>query len=99
MRTTAILAATLLAVSASAAIPVGPTTKQFTALRKAKGESCPPTRALKCAEMGDPTELKCTYQEQFKGKPWTNSTALVAKDGAKWIWLDGGPRCSSLPQS
>ncbi len=99
MRTGPALAAMLLAVAASAATPVGPTAKQFNALRKEKGESCPPIRALKCSPMGDATELKCSYQEQFKGKPWSNSTALVAKDGAKWTWLDGGPRCSSLPQS
>ena len=48
--------------------------------------------------MGDPTELKCSYQEHFKGKPWTKSIALVAQDGGKWTWLDGGPRCSPLPQ-
>lgn len=96
IRTSIIVAAALLSIAAA---PVGPTTKQFTALRTAKGESCPPLRNLKCAPLGDPTELKCTYQEKFKGKPWTTSEALVAKDGAKWTWLDGGPRCSSLPQS
>jgi hypothetical protein len=97
-----IRAAIILAVASlgiAAAPAPGPTQKQFTALRIAKGEKCPPIRNLACAPLGDPTEYKCSWQEQFKGKPWTASTALVAQDGAKWIWLDGGPRCSSLPQS
>ena len=82
-----------------AAAPVGPTAAQFTALRRAKGEACPPMRRLLCAPLGDATELKCSYQERFKGSAkWTPSTALVARDGAKWVWLDGGPRCSALPQ-
>lgn len=94
-------AAALTAVMLIAAAPAsaaGPTAKQFSALRVAKGETCPPIRKLACAPLGDPTEYKCSWQEQFKGKPWTTSTALVAQDGAKWTWLDGGPRCSSLPQ-
>jgi hypothetical protein len=88
-----------LAFGVAAAPAPGPTAKQFTAMRTAKGEKCPPIRKLACAPLGDPTEYKCSWQEQFKGKPWTTSTAIVAQDGAKWIWLDGGPRCSSLPQS
>ncbi|KAB7646545.1 hypothetical protein [Polymorphobacter fuscus] len=95
-------AALLLATAAlgiAAAPAPGPTAKQFTALRVAKGEKCPPIRKLACAPLGDPTEFKCSWQEQFKGKPWTTSTALVARDGAGWTWLDDGPRCSSLPQS
>ncbi len=95
-RTAFILA--VAALSIAAAPTSGPTAKQFTALRVAKGEKCPPIRKLACAPLGDPTEFKCRWQEQFKGKPWTSSTALVAQDGAKWTWLDGGPRCSSLPQ-
>ena len=81
-----------------AAAPVGPSVKQFTALRAAKGESCPPLRKLSCTVLGDPTEYKCSYQEHFTGKAWTTSTAMIAKDGSGWTWLDGGPRCSSLPQ-
>ena len=96
VRIATIAAVALLSVAAA---PVGPTAAEFTALRTAKGEKCPPMRKLACAAMGDPTELKCTYQERFKGKPWSASTALVARDGAKWTWLDGGPRCSPLPQS
>ncbi len=90
-----ILVALLLAGASPAP---GPTAKQFGALRTEKRESCPPLRALKCSALGDPSEYKCSYQEHFPGKPWTSSEALVAKDGAKWTWLDGGPRCSSLPQ-
>jgi len=83
----------------AAAAPVGPTAAQFTALRRAKGEACPPMRRLACAAVGDATELKCSYQEWFKGAAkWTPSTALVTRDGAKWVWLDGGPRCSALVQ-
>jgi hypothetical protein len=90
-------AAASTAAPATAAAP-GPTPAQFTALRTAKGEACPPIRKLACQVLGDPTEYKCQWQERFKGKKWTTSTALVAQDGANWTWLDGGPRCSSLPQ-
>jgi len=86
------------ALATAAAGPVGPTAAEFTALRTAQGETCPPMRKLACAAAGDPTEFRCTYQERFKSKPWTTSVALVARDGKGWTWLDGGPRCSSLPQ-
>ncbi len=92
------LAIAACALALIAAAPA-PTTAQFKALRTAKGESCPPVRKLKCSVLGDPTEYKCSWQEQFKGKKWTNSAALLAKTGSKWEWLDGGPRCSSLPQN
>ena len=83
----------------AAAAPVGPTTAQFTTLRRTKGEACPPMRRLMCAATGDATELKCSSEERFEGATkWTASTALVARDGAKWVWLDGGPRCSPLAQ-
>lgn len=81
------------------AAPVGPSPAEFTKLRSAKGESCPPIRKLACTQLGDPTEYRCSWQERFKGKSWTGSIAFVAKDGKGWTWLDGGPRCSSLPQS
>jgi hypothetical protein len=84
---------------AIAAAPVGPSQAEFTKLRTAKGETCPPIRKLACEPLGDPTEYKCRWQERFKGKAWTSSTAIVAKDASGWTWLDGGPRCSSLPQS
>ena len=84
--------------TAAAAAPVGPSVKQFTALRAASGETCPPLRQLSCKALGDPTEYKCSYQEQFDGEPWITSTALVARDGSGWTWLDGGPRCSPLVQ-
>ena len=94
-----ILVWAIAALLLDAAAPVGPTAAQFTALRRVKGEHCPPMRRLACAPMGDATELKCSYQERFKGSAkWTPSTALVARDGAKWTWLDGGPRCSPLAQ-
>ncbi len=80
------------------AAPAGPTTAQMNALRAAKGEKCPPIRNLKCTVLGDPTEYRCTYQERYKPAPWTKTTALVARDGKGWTWLDGGPRCSALPQ-
>ena len=86
------------ALTIIAAAPVGPNEAEFNALRTAKGEHCPPLRQLSCAAMGDPSELKCRYQEHFRGKRWTTSTALVAQNGTGWDWLDGGPRCSSLPQ-
>ncbi len=92
-----ILIASALVVSVAAA-PVGPTVSQFNALRTAKGETCPPIRKLSCAALGDASELKCSWQERFKGKAWTKSVALVAKNGSGWAWLDGGPRCSALPQ-
>lgn len=88
----------LVALATVAAAPVGPSIAVLTALRTAKGEVCPPIRRLACAVLGDPSEYKCTYQERFTGKPWTTSTALVARNGTGWDWLDGGPRCSSLPQ-
>lgn len=86
------------ATPATAAVPTGPSLAEFTALRVAKGESCPPIRKLTCGVLGDPTEYKCSWQERFSGKPWTTSVALIARNGSTWEWLDGGPRCSSLPQ-
>jgi len=83
---------------ASPPLQVGPTQQQFTALRTATGEACPPIRKLSCAVLGDATEYKCSYQERFPGKKWTTSTALVVRNGTGWDWLDGGPRCLSLPQ-
>jgi len=88
----------LAALATVAAAPVGPSAAEFTALRTAKGEKCPPMRKLSCAALGDPSELKCSYQERFTRAKWTPTTALVAKNGSGWDWLDGGPRCSSLPQ-
>ena len=88
----------LIALATVAAAPVGPDATAFNALRTAKGEHCPPLRKLSCAVLGDPTEYKCSYQERFPGKRWTTSSALVAKTATGWDWLDGGPRCSSLPQ-
>ena len=91
--------ALLVAVTvASAAVPAGPTPAQFTALRVANGETCPPIPRLTCGVLGDPTAYTCTWQERFRGKPWTTSTALIARDGDTYTWLDGGPRCSALPQ-
>ena len=88
----------LLALLTVAAAPVAPSLSAFKALRTAKGETCPPVRKLSCAVLGDPTEYKCTWQEHFPGKKWTTSTALLARNGAAWEWLDGRPRCSALPQ-
>ena len=88
----------LAALATVAAAPVGPSAAEFTALRTAKGEKCPPMRKLSCAALGDPSELKCSYQQRFTRAKWATSTALVGKNGTGWDWLDGGPRCSSLPQ-
>lgn len=92
------VAVALIALATVAAVPLGPTAAEFGKLRTAKGEKCPPLRNLSCTTLGDPSELKCAYEEQFKGKPWTKSVALVGRDGKGWTWLDGGPRCSPLPQ-
>ena len=86
------------ALAIVAAAPVGPSTTEFGVLRTAKGENCPPIRKLSCDVLGDPTEYKCSYQERFPGKRWTVRTTLVGRNGTGWDWLDGGPRCSSLPQ-
>ena len=88
----------LLALASVAAAPL-PTAKDIDALRRAGAntEACPAMRALKCAVAGDPTEYRCAYQERWKGK-WTKRVAMIGRDGAKFVWLDGGPRCSSLPQ-
>nr|WP_295660488.1 hypothetical protein [Polymorphobacter sp.] len=86
------------ALAIVAAAPVGPSATELTALRTAKGEKCPPMRNLSCAVLGDPSELKCSYQQRFTRAKWTTTTTLVGKNGTGWEWLDGGPRCSSLPQ-
>lgn len=88
----------LVAMTSVTAAPVGPSVRQFNELRTAIGEKCPAIRKLACAVMGDPSEFKCTYDEHFPRRQWTPSTALVAKNGTGWTWLDGGPRCSPLPQ-
>lgn len=95
LRTICILAIGLLATASAS---IGPTVADFNKLRAEKGESCPPIRNLQCTVLGDPTEMKCSWQERFKGKSWTRSEALIAVDGGQWVWLDGGPRCSALPQ-
>ncbi len=89
---------TLAALASGAAAPVGPTMRQFNDLRTATGEKCPAIRNLSCAVLGDATEFKCSYEEHFPRKQWTASTALVGRNGSGWDWLDGGPRCSPLPQ-
>ena len=91
----ALIASVAVATIAAAA---GPSEKQFTSLRTAQGETCPPIRKLSCSTLGDQTEFKCGWEEKFKGKAWRKSVALVGRDGKSWTWLDGGPRCSSLPQ-
>jgi hypothetical protein len=82
----------------AAAPPPGPTPQQFTALRTATGEKCPPIRNLACQPVGDEPVFECKWQEQFEGKPWISGSALIARNGAEWLWLDGGPRCFAIPQ-
>ena len=97
----AVLAPAVLAVAALgfvAAAPVGPTASEFNALRTETGEPCPGIRKLQCSALGDATEFKCTYEEHFPRKHWTPTAALVGRNGSGWTWLDGGPRCSPLPQ-
>jgi hypothetical protein len=96
-----VIARIVLAVAALgtvAAAPPGPSASEFNALRTATGEPCPGIRKLSCAVLGDGTEFKCSYEEHFPRKHWTPSTALVGRNGTGWDWLDGGPRCSPLPQ-
>lgn len=88
----------IVALATVAAAPL-PSARDIDALRRAgkNTEACPPMRALKCAVAGDPSEYRCAYQERWKGK-WTKQIAMIGRDGDTFIWLDGGPRCSSLPQ-
>jgi hypothetical protein len=81
-----------------ASLAPGPTPQEFTALRIAKGETCPPIRNLACAPIGDAPVFECKWEERFEGKPWISGSALVTRNGAEWLWLNGGPRCLAIPQ-
>lgn len=86
-------------IDRAASFAPSPTPEEFTALRIATGETCPPIRNLVCAPVGDAPVFECKWEEQFEGKPWIGGSALVARKGAQWLWLDGGPRCFAIPQN
>lgn len=52
------------------------------------GREKPQIRGVQCVELGDPTEFRCRYQEQVRGR-WAKMSVVVASDGGKWIVLDG----------
>jgi len=51
-------------------------------------------RNVRCTAFEEePTEYQCRYELPEFGGGWRKYTAIVARDGDNWVWLDGETRC------
>ena len=95
------LASAFLATGGCVSAQIGPTAEEFTALLSSECfTETPHLRAFRCKGFEEePTEFACRYQRQTAGRSWSNEVAVVAMDGPRWIFIDGGSRCAATAHS
>ena len=86
MRRLGLFFAAILAACASG--PAGPTSETFAELI-ASERSVPSIRNLHCAFVAEEgSEWVCRYQEQATAGGWVGLSAVIARDGDRWILID-----------
>lgn len=49
-------------------------------------------RSIRCKPLGDPTEHRCAWRQRKAGGRWEAWSAILARDGGRWILIDApGP--------
>jgi hypothetical protein len=84
------------AASCATVQAAGPTANEFEALHAAQCEDhAARARNAHCKAIEEePTEFKCRYELPETDGSWKSYEAIVALDGANWVWLDGETRCA-----
>ena len=91
------LAAVIVLVTGCAtAHAAGPTPAEFNNLLAAQCEDhSARAKNVRCKGFEEePTEFACRYDLPEANGSWKRHDAVVAIDGANWIWIDGETRCA-----
>lgn len=51
-------------------------------------------RSVRCQVLGDPTEHRCAWRQRKAGGRWEAWSAILARDGGRWILIDTPGRTS-----
>ena len=90
MRGAVVGASLVLAACVSTMEPEGPTRNELARLITPSGGLTPALRTVQCdfiAEEG--SEWSCRYEERSMNGNWVGLSAMVARDGGRWVLIDG----------
>jgi hypothetical protein len=51
-------------------------------------------QSIRCQVLGDPTEHRCAWRQKKAGGRWEAWSAILARDGGRWILIDTPGRTS-----
>lgn len=76
----------------AAAVSLAPTPAELEALLAPVQGAKMQVRGVRCQVLGDPTEHRCAWRQRKAGGRWEAWSAILARDGGRWILIDApGP--------
>jgi hypothetical protein len=78
----------------AAAVSAAPSPAELQSLLAAARIGEVQVRALRCQVLGDPTEHRCDWRQKMGGGRWEAWSAILARDGGRWILIDAPGRTS-----
>ena len=82
------------ALALAAAVSAAPSPAELQALLAVALRAPAPVRAIRCQVLGDPTEHRCTWRQKNAWGRWEAWSAILARDGGRWILIDTPGRTS-----
>ena len=77
-----------------AAVSAAPSSAELQSLLAAARIGEVQVSALRCQVLGDPTEHRCDWRQKKAGGRWEAWSAILARDGGRWILIDTPGRTS-----
>ena len=78
----------------AAAVSAAPNPAELQALLAPRADATPKVRAIRCQVLGDPTEYRCAWKQKAAGGRWETWSAILTRDGDRWILIDAPGRAS-----
>lgn len=82
------------ALALAAALSASPSAAQLQSLLAAARVGEVQVRAIRCEVLGDPTEHRCEWRQKATKGRWETWSAILARDGDRWILIDAPGRAS-----
>jgi hypothetical protein len=78
----------------AAALSASPTAAELQSLLAAARVDATKVRDIRCKVLGDPTEHRCDWRQKSAKGRWETWSAILARDGGRWILIDTPGRAS-----
>lgn len=82
------------ALALAAAVSAAPTAAELQSLLAAARVDAARVRDIRCQVLGDPTEHRCEWRQKATKGRWETWSAILARDGGRWILIDAPGRAS-----